>query len=70
MTIRKVGLGYANRGFEGFNGRFWVAINDQNANAWNSGKALTFTKLAQAKLPGQTGVGNAVDPSTVDGAAQ
>jgi hypothetical protein len=42
----------ATRGFEGFNDRLWVAINDQNANAWQSNKALTFSNLAQVKLPG------------------
>lgn len=48
----------ATRGFEGFNDRLWVAINDQNANAWQSSKALTFSNLAQVKLPGQVGIGN------------
>jgi hypothetical protein len=69
----------ATRGFEGFNDRLWVAINDQNANPWGaynqtadgqSRKALTFNKLAQVRLPGQTGIGNIVNPSVVDGAAQ
>jgi hypothetical protein len=69
----------ATRDFEGFNDRLWVAINDQNANPWGaynqtadgqSRKALTFSKLAQVQLPGETGVGNIINPSVVNGAAQ
>jgi hypothetical protein len=53
----------ATRRFEGFNDRLWVSINDQNANPWQSGKALTFAKLAQLRLPGLMGPGNVPAPS-------
>jgi hypothetical protein len=44
----------ARQGFEGFNDRLWVYINDQKANPWDSqgGKALTFTKADQIRLKG------------------
>jgi hypothetical protein len=49
----------ARRGFEGFNGRVWTSISDQNANPWGvynqtgNGqirKALTFVKNNQIRL--------------------
>lgn len=44
----------ARQGFEGFDDRLWVSINDQKANPWDSqsGKALTFTKADQICLKG------------------